>query len=132
MVHGIPFAPELYRGPVVGEKALHRGQRSGDSLPLIKSPNLPRSSLATNGAAITTFETDSTDQDDLRGGRTPWFAQRGQRSPPGLAENIKCDALVIGAGIAGSLIAQALSRQGLDVVIIDRELPSRGSTAAST
>jgi glycine/D-amino acid oxidase-like deaminating enzyme len=86
----------------------------------------------TDGAAIITFESDTTDQDDLRGGRTPWFAQRGQRSPPGLAENMKCDALIIGAGIAGSLIAQALSRQGLDVVIIDRELPSRGSTAAST
>ena len=86
----------------------------------------------TDGAAITTLDSDTTDQDDLRGGRTPWFAQCGQRSPPGLPENTKCDALIIGAGIAGSLIAQALSRQGLDVVIIDRELPSGGSTAAST
>ena len=107
-------------------------QRSGDSLPLIKSPNLPHSIAVTNGAAITTFESDTTDQDDLRGGRTPWFAHRGQRSPPALAENIKCDALIVGAGIAGSLIAQGLSRQGLDVVIVDRELPSRGSTVAST
>jgi glycine/D-amino acid oxidase-like deaminating enzyme len=38
----------------------------------------------------------------------------------------------VGAGITGSLIAERLTRQGLDVVIIDRELPGRGSTAAST
>jgi glycine/D-amino acid oxidase-like deaminating enzyme len=30
------------------------------------------------------------------------------------------------------LIAERLTRQGLDVVIVDRELPGRGSTAAST
>ena len=47
-------------------------------------------------------------------------------------ENIKCDALIVGAGITGSLVAERLTRQGLDVVIVDRELPGRGSTAAST
>lgn len=40
--------------------------------------------------------------------------------------------LIVGAGITGSLIAERLTRQGLDVVIVDRELPGRGSTAAST
>jgi glycine/D-amino acid oxidase-like deaminating enzyme len=40
--------------------------------------------------------------------------------------------LIVGAGITGSLIAERLTRQGLDVVIIERELPGRGSTAAST
>lgn len=49
-----------------------------------------------------------------------------------MVENIKCDALIVGAGITGSLVAERLTRQGLDVVIIDRELPGRGSTAAST
>ena len=49
-----------------------------------------------------------------------------------VGENIKCDALIVGAGITGSLVAERLTRQGLDVVIIDRELPGRGSTAAST
>ena len=49
-----------------------------------------------------------------------------------VSENIKCDALIVGGGITGSLIAERLTRQGLDVVIIDRELPGRGSTAAST
>jgi glycine/D-amino acid oxidase-like deaminating enzyme len=40
--------------------------------------------------------------------------------------------LIVGAGITGSLVAERLTRQGLDVVIVDRELPGRGSTAAST
>ena len=48
-----------------------------------------------------------------------------------MSENLKCDALIVGAGITGSLVAERLTRQGLDVVIIDRELPGRGSTAAS-
>nr|WP_156164738.1 FAD-dependent oxidoreductase [Bradyrhizobium sp. LTSP885] len=43
-----------------------------------------------------------------------------------------CDALVIGAGITGSLVAERLTRQGLDVIVVDRERPGRGSTAAST
>ena len=40
--------------------------------------------------------------------------------------------LVVGAGITGSLVAERLTRQGLDVIIVDREWPGRGSTAAST
>jgi glycine/D-amino acid oxidase-like deaminating enzyme len=47
-------------------------------------------------------------------------------------ENLKCDALVVGAGITGSLVAERLTRQGLEVIIVDREWPGRGSTAAST
>nr|WP_283807632.1 FAD-dependent oxidoreductase [Bradyrhizobium sp. LTSPM299] len=43
-----------------------------------------------------------------------------------------CDVLIIGAGITGSLVAERLTRQGLDVIIVDRERPGRGSTAAST
>lgn len=49
-----------------------------------------------------------------------------------MRENLRCDALVVGAGITGSLVAERLMRQGLDVIIVDREWPGRGSTAAST
>jgi glycine/D-amino acid oxidase-like deaminating enzyme len=49
-----------------------------------------------------------------------------------LRESLKCDALIVGGGITGSLIADRLTRQGLDVIVIDRELPGRGSTSAST
>jgi glycine/D-amino acid oxidase-like deaminating enzyme len=85
-----------------------------------------------DGALITTFESDDTEQADLRGGRSPWFARAEQRSRIDITENLKCDALIVGGGITGSLIAERLTRQGLDVIIIDRELPGRGSTAAST
>lgn len=40
--------------------------------------------------------------------------------------------LIVGAGITGSMIAERLARRGLDVLIIDREVPGGGSTAAST
>jgi glycine/D-amino acid oxidase-like deaminating enzyme len=40
--------------------------------------------------------------------------------------------LIVGAGITGALVAERLTRQGLDIVIVDRERPGRGSTAAST
>src|SRR3954469_18387387 len=34
--------------------------------------------------------------------------------------------------VTGSLVAERLTRQGLNVIIVDREWPGRGSTAAST
>lgn len=49
-----------------------------------------------------------------------------------LQASLRCDALIVGAGITGALMAERLTRQGLDVVIIDRETPGHGSTAAST
>jgi glycine/D-amino acid oxidase-like deaminating enzyme len=49
-----------------------------------------------------------------------------------IADSFRCQALVIGAGITGALVAERLTRQGYQVVIIDRELPSLGSTVAST
>ncbi len=81
---------------------------------------------------ISILDPDDTEQADLRGGRSPWFAALQHVKRLDLGEDIKCDALVVGGGITGSLIAERLTRQGLDVVVIDRELPGRGSTAAST
>ena len=81
---------------------------------------------------ISVIDSDGTKQADLRGGRSPWFATAQHAARLDLSENVKCDALIVGGGITGSLIAERLTRQGLDVVIIDRELPGRGSTAAST
>jgi glycine/D-amino acid oxidase-like deaminating enzyme len=45
---------------------------------------------------------------------------------------MKCDALIVGGGITGALMAERLTSQGLNVIVIDRELPGKGSTAAST
>lgn len=84
------------------------------------------------GLAISILDSDDTEQADLRGGRSPWFATSSHPTRCDLVGNLKCDALIVGAGITGSLVAERLTRQGLDVVIVDRELPGRGSTAAST
>ena len=81
---------------------------------------------------ISVLDSDDTEQAELRGGRSPWFATSPHPPRRDLGENLTCDALIVGAGITGSLVAERLTRQGLDVVIVDRELPGRGSTAAST
>ncbi len=49
-----------------------------------------------------------------------------------LTRAVSCDVLVVGAGISGAIIAEALSDAGLDVVIADRRGAVQGSTAAST
>ena len=84
------------------------------------------------GLAISILDSDDTEQADLRGGRSPWFATSSHPPRRDLSENLTCDTLIVGAGITGSLVAERLTRQGLDVIIVDRELPGRGSTAAST
>ena len=81
---------------------------------------------------ISVLDSDDTEQAELRGGRSPWFSTSPHPPRRDLGENLTCDALIVGAGITGSLVAERLTRQGLDVVIVDRELPGRGSTAAST
>src|ERR1700692_709572 len=81
---------------------------------------------------ISIFAADDTEQADLHGGRSPWFQPPRRAARLDLTDSIKCDALVVGAGITGSLMAERLTRVGLKVVVIDRELPGRGSTAAST
>jgi glycine/D-amino acid oxidase-like deaminating enzyme len=81
---------------------------------------------------ISVLDPDETEQADLRGGRSPWFTTGRPAISLEVAEDMKCDALVIGGGITGSLVAERLTRQGLDVIILDREFPGRGSTAAST
>ena len=83
-------------------------------------------------SVISVLDSDDTEQADLRGGQSPWYAAAGHPARREVSENIKCDALIVGAGITGTLVAERLTRQGLDVVIVDRELPGRGSTAAST
>jgi NADPH-dependent 2,4-dienoyl-CoA reductase/sulfur reductase-like enzyme len=76
---------------------------------------------------ITILDSDDARQADLRGGHSPWQGIAHHDSPRlRLAANIRCDALIVGGGITGSQVAERLTRQGLDVVIIGRELPGRG------
>jgi glycine/D-amino acid oxidase-like deaminating enzyme len=70
---------------------------------------------------------------DLRTGRSLWQSRRCPRVPQTkLTRDITCDALVVGAGISGALIAELLSDAGLRVVVVDRRGALRGSTPAST
>ena len=70
---------------------------------------------------------------DLRTGRPIWLDRRLPHIPS-LPFNrpISCDVLVIGAGISGAIISEALTDAGLRVVIVDRRGAVQGSTAAST
>lgn len=70
-------------------------------------------------------------QDELRSSHTPW------KTPSCLPHQIqpgsfRCDVLIVGAGTTGALVAERLTREGRDVVIVDRENPTQGSTFAST
>lgn len=78
------------------------------------------------------FQPETTDQDDLHSGRSPWSSGVEQLPRASLNENQRCDVVVVGAGITGALAAEHLTRRGLAVCIVDREQPGFGSTAAST
>ncbi|MGB6118841.1 MAG: FAD-dependent oxidoreductase, partial [Mesorhizobium sp.] len=70
---------------------------------------------------------------DLRGGRPVWFAYRSPSVPSSrLSREVKTDVLVVGAGISGAMIAEMLTSEGLDVLMIDRRGPMKGSTPATT
>ncbi|WP_099868125.1 NAD(P)/FAD-dependent oxidoreductase [Pararhizobium haloflavum] len=70
------------------------------------------------------------DQDDLRGGQLLWEA--ADFDPQPLGRDDRTNVLVVGAGITGSLIAQHIAARGINVTVVDREKPGRGSTLAST
>ncbi|MGI8525126.1 MAG: NAD(P)/FAD-dependent oxidoreductase [Pseudolabrys sp.] len=75
----------------------------------------------------------ATDHRDLRTGRTVW-----QDAPlPDIplkpaAGTIEADVLIVGAGITGATVADALTEAGLNVAIAERRKPLCGSTMATT
>ncbi|WP_395450258.1 NAD(P)/FAD-dependent oxidoreductase [Aminobacter sp. UC22_36] len=70
---------------------------------------------------------------DLRTGRPVWYAYRAPSVPTGrLTRDIKADVAIIGMGISGAMIAEALTETGHSVVCIDRRGPLLGSTSATT
>lgn len=64
----------------------------------------------------------------------PYWLMRDGREHMGspLRTDATCDVVVVGAGIIGAFIADALSMAGLRVIVIDRDEPALGSTGAST
>jgi glycine/D-amino acid oxidase-like deaminating enzyme len=74
-----------------------------------------------------------TQHRDLHGGRSPWQSTRAPLPPRSLLRADRdCDVLVVGAGISGALVADALSDAGFHVMVCDRRFPLQGSTVAST
>jgi glycine/D-amino acid oxidase-like deaminating enzyme len=70
---------------------------------------------------------------DLRTGLPVWSAYRAPAVPVAkLTRDIGTDVLIVGMGISGAMIAEALTARGRDVVCIDRRGPMKGSTAATT
>jgi glycine/D-amino acid oxidase-like deaminating enzyme len=75
----------------------------------------------------------ATGQRDLRTG-TPFWLRRGDvrvASSP-LAANLVVDVAVVGAGVSGALVVDAILRSGKSVAVLDRRGPVKGSTPAST
>jgi glycine/D-amino acid oxidase-like deaminating enzyme len=70
---------------------------------------------------------------DLRSGRSVW---EGRRAPlvahARLSRDITTDVLVMGAGITGAVIADALATAGMKVAVVDKRGLAGGSTVAST
>ena len=71
---------------------------------------------------------------DLRTGRSVWEGRDAAKVRHArLRRDLKTDVLVVGAGITGAMIADALAEAGLAVIVVDRrDDPVKGSTVAST
>ncbi len=74
-----------------------------------------------------------TKSKDLRTGHSVWEQRRAPPVPhQPLKRDIETDVLVIGAGITGAMVADALRDSGLRVAVVDRRGPAKGSSTAST
>ena len=70
---------------------------------------------------------------DLKSDLPFWTVRNGLlRIYPPLERGVRCDALIIGGGITGALLAHRLLKKGVDCVLIDGREIGFGSTSAST
>lgn len=70
---------------------------------------------------------------DVKSGYPWWPIRNGLlREYPALNSDRECEVAVIGAGITGALIADALAEASLDVLVLDKRDVAWGSTSAST
>lgn len=74
-----------------------------------------------------------TQERKLLTGKPLWSISPGINTPAcELRNDVFADVAIVGAGISGALMAVALIKHGLRVVILDRRLPGKGSTLGST
>jgi len=70
---------------------------------------------------------------DLRSGDPVWLADAPPRPAcRRLRRDMKTEVLVVGMGISGAMVAEALTEAGHEVAMIDRRGPMLGSTPATT
>lgn len=70
---------------------------------------------------------------DLRSDFPYWTVKNGLVNVfPPLETDLRCDALVVGAGITGAIVADALAAAGVDTIVVDKRDVGHGSTSAST
>lgn len=70
---------------------------------------------------------------DLKSNEPFWLVKNGLLSSyPSLKKDEKCDVLIIGAGITGSLIAHQMMEEGYKTILIDKREICNGSTSATT
>lgn len=64
----------------------------------------------------------------------PFWPERSHEAAvyPRLDRTIDCEVAVVGGGITGALVANRLTRAGLDVILVDKAHFGGGSTSAST
>jgi glycine/D-amino acid oxidase-like deaminating enzyme len=75
----------------------------------------------------------ATRQKDLLGGNPLWLRCAGaQVRTRRLADSLRADVVIVGAGISGAFMAHALAGRYAKVVLVDRRKPAHGSTLAST
>jgi len=74
-----------------------------------------------------------THNETLKTGRALWQHEPAPRIPYAtLRRNEQADVLIIGAGITGAMVGEALAEAGIETIIVDRRTPTQGSTVAST
>lgn len=74
-----------------------------------------------------------TPNKNLRTGRAIWESIRTPAVPHAkLTRDIETEVAIVGAGITGAMIADALAGAGLRTVLLDKRRPMKGATAAST
>ncbi|MGQ0767031.1 MAG: NAD(P)/FAD-dependent oxidoreductase [Gemmatimonadota bacterium] len=69
----------------------------------------------------------------LRTGQSTWSTAPARSLPSQrLGDDIECEAVIVGAGISGAIMAHALSSHLSDIIVVDRRGPALGSTLANT
>jgi glycine/D-amino acid oxidase-like deaminating enzyme len=75
----------------------------------------------------------ATKEKDLRTGQPVWEIYPAPRVPHHkLTRDFAADVLIVGAGITGAMIGEALAGTGVDIAIVDYRPPTKGATSAST